>query len=71
MDSNTKPVKHFYTKRCKVCQNQYYQKEITSEQFDVISGNDNIAVSFANDTWTGEIMSCCNACAEDYYKSES
>ena len=72
MDNNpTGAVKHRYTKRCKVCQTQYYQKDIPPEQFDVFSGNDNIAVSFANDTWTGEIMSCCEVCAEDYYKSES
>lgn len=64
-------VKHQYIKRCKVCQTVYYQKEITSEQFDVFSDNDNIAVSLKNDIWTGEIMSCCNPCAEDYYKSES
>ncbi len=61
-------VKHLYTKRCKVCQSVYYRKEITPEQFDVFSGNDNINVSFANDAWTGEIMSCCNECASDYYK---
>lgn len=64
-------VRHQYTKRCKVCQSVYYQKEITPEQFDVFSDNDNIAVSFKNDIWTGEITSCCDLCAEDYYNSES
>jgi hypothetical protein len=61
----TNELKHLYVKRCKVCQNIYYRKEITQDQFDVFSGNDNIHVSLANDTWSGEITSCCDGCAED------
>lgn len=57
--------KYFYNKRCKVCQSVYYQKEISSEQFDVFSGNDNINVSYVNGAWTGEIMSCCYECSRD------
>lgn len=55
---------YVYQKRCRICENVYYKKNITKEQFDNFSGNDNIVVKLEHDnsTWSGEIESVCGGC---------
>lgn len=60
-------MKYFYVKICRSCNDMYYRKEISEEQFSVLEENDNIDVGCEDDEWEARIQSCCTPCANEHH----
>lgn len=52
-----------YNKRCAKCNEVYFTKLISDEQYLNIADNPSISTSFDKDTYVAEIKSTCEECA--------
>ena len=66
-DKNLFSIKksYFYVKRCRQCKERYFKNEIGKDNFEHLSGNENIVIYTADPKeYFAEIMSVCESCSK-------
>lgn len=62
-------ITYHYCKRCKVCKARYFNNEISKQQFEMLSENENISISVEGNKHIAEISSVCEEHTAEYYKN--